>query len=239
MTLWLDHLVVTAATLDEGVRWCVTTLGVIPGPGGKHPLMGTHNRLVNIGSARFPQAYLEIIAIDPGAPAPPRVRWFGLAARPVAWPPRLTHLVLRCADITTMRATLLAAGQDPGVPTRASRETPMGRLQWQISIRDDGAVMADGAPPTLIQWPGPHPTQTLGDHGITLQSLTLSAGAVALPVTGAALADSVTDSETDGVDGRVMTAILRGPLGDITLHTDQGNVAAPLSLIPTDDQGLL
>ena len=208
MTLALDHLVITAATLEEGVRWCEATLGVMPGPGGKHPLMGTHNRLVNISSARFPQTYLEIIAIDPDAPAPPHVRWFGLDARPAARPPQLTHLVLRCADITTLRARLLAAGQDPGVTTSASREAPTGRLQWQISIRDDGAVMADGAPPTLIQWLGPHPTQTLGDHGITLQSLTLSADAVALPVTGATLAQE-----------RAMTVILRGPLGDITLHT--------------------
>jgi hypothetical protein len=30
----LDHLVVAARTLDEGVAWCEATLGVTPGPGG-------------------------------------------------------------------------------------------------------------------------------------------------------------------------------------------------------------
>ena len=33
-------------------------------PGGEHPLMGTHNRLLRIDSAEFPSAYLELIAIN-------------------------------------------------------------------------------------------------------------------------------------------------------------------------------
>ena len=60
----VDHLVVAAATLAQGVAWCEATLGLTPGPGGKHPLMGTHNRLLKIATAAFPEAYLEIIAID-------------------------------------------------------------------------------------------------------------------------------------------------------------------------------
>jgi hypothetical protein len=40
--------------------------------------MGTHNLLVNLASAAFPRAYLEILAIDPDAPAPRRIRWFDL-----------------------------------------------------------------------------------------------------------------------------------------------------------------
>ena len=54
--LALDHLVVAARSLDEGVRWCAATLGVTPGPGGKHPLMGTHNRLFGIAGDLFPRA---------------------------------------------------------------------------------------------------------------------------------------------------------------------------------------
>lgn len=30
--LALDHLVVAAASLAQGVQWCETTLGVTPGP---------------------------------------------------------------------------------------------------------------------------------------------------------------------------------------------------------------
>ena len=44
----VDHLVVAAATLADGVAWCERTLGVTPGPGGRHPLFGTHNRLLKI-----------------------------------------------------------------------------------------------------------------------------------------------------------------------------------------------
>ena len=46
----LDHLVVLADTLSEGVSWCEATLGVTPGPGGEHPLFGTHNRLLSIAA---------------------------------------------------------------------------------------------------------------------------------------------------------------------------------------------
>ena len=77
----VDHLVVFAADLAGGVDWCQRTLGITPTAGGEHPLMGTHNRLLNIASEAFPQAYLEIIAIDP-AVTPTRAaglhRWFDL-----------------------------------------------------------------------------------------------------------------------------------------------------------------
>jgi len=110
----LDHLVVAAATLDEGVAWCEATLGVTPGPGGRHALMGTHNRLLKLDSAAFPHSYLEIIAIDPAAPPPGRPRWFGLddpalrAAVQVS--PRLHHVVLRTPDIEALRQGLGSIG---------------------------------------------------------------------------------------------------------------------------------
>jgi uncharacterized membrane protein YphA (DoxX/SURF4 family) len=49
----LDHLVIMASTLAQGVAWCEATLGVTPGPGGEHPLMGTHNRLAAAGHTRW------------------------------------------------------------------------------------------------------------------------------------------------------------------------------------------
>ncbi len=61
--LKLDHLVIAARTLDEGARYVAARLGVETAAGGAHPLMRTHNRLLNL----YGGAYLEVIAIDPAA----------------------------------------------------------------------------------------------------------------------------------------------------------------------------
>ena len=44
----LDHLVVAAATLEQGCDWLESGLGVRPQPGGKHVAMGTHNALLRL-----------------------------------------------------------------------------------------------------------------------------------------------------------------------------------------------
>src|SRR5450755_3408304 len=74
----LDHLVVACRTLAAGRAWCEATFGVAPETGGRHPLMSTHNALLAVSSARFPRAYLELIAIDPDALAPAHPRWYDL-----------------------------------------------------------------------------------------------------------------------------------------------------------------
>ena len=173
----VDHLVVAAASLEQGVAWCEATLGITPGPGGQHALMGTHNRLFKIASADYPDAYFEIIAIDPAAPAPGRARWFGLGdpalqAR-IAEQPRLIHFVARSGMLDMHRWGLITVGHRPGNPVAAGRDTPQGRLQWQILVNDDGQLDCGGALPTLIQWQGQHPAVHMPDSGVTLRGLTL------------------------------------------------------------------
>ena len=177
----LDHLVIAAASLAEGVAWCEATLGVTPGPGGSHPLMGTHNRLLNIAAEAFPQAYLEIIAIEPGKqPSRPGTRrWFdlddpvlqaGLAQRG----PRLVHFVARVPDARAALQALAREEQahiDRGQLLEASRDTPAGRLEWQITVRDDGQRLFYGALPTLIQWGPVHPTDAMPGSGLAMRSL--------------------------------------------------------------------
>lgn len=167
----LDHLVVAAATLEQGVRWCEGVFGVTPGPGGRHALMGTHNRLLRLEGDRFPGAYLEIIAIDPQAPPPGRTRWFGLDARVASAAPALVHWIMRCDDIERRSAALRAMGADPGTPVAASRATSGAELRWRITLRDDGMPQAWGALPSLIQWDGPHPTSAMAPGGVALESL--------------------------------------------------------------------
>ena len=72
---------VAARSLAEGTAWCEATLGVTPNAGGEHEQYGTHNRLFNIATPRYPMAYFEIIAINPVASAQKRTankRWFDL-----------------------------------------------------------------------------------------------------------------------------------------------------------------
>ena len=177
MSAALDHLVVLADTLAEGAAWCEATLGVAPAPGGEHPLFATHNRLLAIGSAAFAQAYLEIIAVNPGA-TPARRRWFdmddeALRAQVRARGPRLIHWVARVPDLAQALAAWAAQGLDAGVPLAASRMTPRGLLEWQIAVRADGRRLMHGCLPTLIEWGAVHPAPSLPASGVTLDALTL------------------------------------------------------------------
>ena len=104
--------------------------------------MGTHNRVFAIGSARHPRCYFEIIAIDPAAPAPGRRRWFDLDDRALQarldQGPALVHWVARCADVRGACQSLRDLGVDRGEVIEAERDTPSGRLRWQIAVRTDG-----------------------------------------------------------------------------------------------------
>ena len=178
MSAAIDHLVVMAASLEEGVAWCETRLGVIPAAGGEHPLMGTHNRVLNLSSPGFENAYLELIAINPAAnlerPAGAR-RWFdmddaALRERVALHGPQLIHWVARVPDIEPAVLALEALDVERGAVLQASR----GTLRWHITVRDDGRRLFDGCLPTLIQWGDVHPSHTLPDSGITLKCLRIT-----------------------------------------------------------------
>ncbi len=222
MTTQVDHLVVAAATLAQGVAWCEATLGVTPGPGGRHALMGTHNRLLSLASEAFPLAYLEIIAIDPDAP-PGRARWFGLdepalRAR-VEVAPRLLHLVARTDALDAQRAAQVAAGavgdDAPGVAIAASRDTPAGRLQWRILVRDDGRLAFGGALPTLIQWQGTHPADAMPPSGLTLRALVL--GGLSRPLYAAL---DLAGASLQPAPRPALSVTLGTPRGEVVLSSD-------------------
>jgi hypothetical protein len=196
----VDHLVIAADTLEQGVVWCESTLGVQPAGGGKHALMGTHNRLLAISSERFPDCYLEIIAIDPAAEVPARARWFGLddpALRAALRErPRLVHAVARTQMIEMLRWGLINCGLNPGEPLAAQRDTPHGLLKWRITVRDDGRTECAGALPTLIEWQGAHPSGRLPRAPVALHDLVLrgvpaqALDVLKLPAVQAAAADA-------------------------------------------------
>ena len=177
----VDHLIVLAADLDSGVAWCERTLGITPTAGGEHPLMGTHNRIVNVSSTAHPRAYLEIIAINwiatSALPAGAR-RWFDmddadLQQQVAQHGPQPIHWVASVPDVAAGHAALATLDIERGTILTASRPTPNGLLQWQITVRDDGLRLMGGCLPTLIQWGAVHPCDSLPASGVQLQQLTL------------------------------------------------------------------
>jgi hypothetical protein len=157
--LELDHLAISAATLEDGATTLEAALGVAPGGGGRHAAFGTHNRLLSLG----PAEYLEVIAIDPAGPPPGRPRWFGLDA--FAGAPRLTTWILRCDDLDAALARLPGAG----APLELSR----GAYRWRMAVPAAGALPFDGVHPALIQWLGPTPAPALPEAGCRLTRLTV------------------------------------------------------------------
>ena len=71
----IDHLVIAAGTLEQGVAYVRECLGVSMPFGGVHAKMGTHNHLMQLGNDSF----LEVIAINRDIEPPDRPRWFGMA----------------------------------------------------------------------------------------------------------------------------------------------------------------
>lgn len=164
MLLTLDHFAITSETLEAGVAATEAALGLPLGPGGQHPRMGTHNRLLGLGDV-----YLEVIAIDPQAAPPDRPRWFDIDSFSGA--PRLTNWIARTDDLP---AALAAAPAGAGVPLEFTR----GDLRWEMAVPDDGKLPFDGCFPAMIQWHGAargpaHPTARLADSGCRLRRLTL------------------------------------------------------------------
>ena len=158
---FLDHITVTACSLEAGAAFVAETLGVSPQVGGEHPRMGTHNCLLRLGDSQF----LEVIAPNPAVPPPSRPRWFGLDRLDAQAQPSLSTWVVRTSSI---HGTAAAASEPLGPIEPMSR----GALNWFITIPADGSVPLDGVAPALIEWQTDvHPASRLEDHGLSLAKL--------------------------------------------------------------------
>jgi len=228
----IDHLVVAAHSLQQGVEWCEATLGITPAAGGEHEKYGTHNRLFKIATPAFPVAYLEIIAINPDAvieKKPPPTRWFDLdnsqLQAELLKSPRLIHFVANTSNIQDARHAWKAQGIDRGPVIHASRKTPKGLLQWQITVRLNGDRLFDGTLPTLIQWGKPeaadpmhlHPRNHLPRSGVSLKSLSVShpsAGKIQAAYDAISLGNISVSEGTANI-----VATLQTPKGLVTLES--------------------
>ena len=217
--LALDHLVIAARTLAEGLDWCDATLGIRPSAGGQHVMMGTHNRVFDVSSASFPRSYAEIIAIDPSLPVPGRARWFDLddasLQAQLRHGPQLVHWVARCDALDIARDAMLAAGADCGEVMQAERVTPHGLLRWRITVRADGRRALGGAAPALIEWGEAHPTDHLERSGVQLESMCLGSADDALM----ALLPTVIQRDMAAAAAPIRV-VLSGPRGRVTLSSN-------------------
>lgn len=159
----IDHLVVTAPTLEVGAAFVRDHLGAKPEKGGAHAKMGTYNLLLSLGAT----TYLEVIAIDPDARPPAQPRWFGLDHLRHDAPASLAGWVARTKDLHAAGAR---ASEDLGSIAAMTR----GDLAWLITIPQDGVTPLDGCAPLLIEWQrGAHPASRLPDLGLRLARLEL------------------------------------------------------------------
>ncbi len=158
---FIDHIIITAATLEAGAALVKNSLGVEPQKGGEHPRMGTHNLLLRLGDAMF----LEVITCNPVAKSPKRPRWFALDDIKKDAPPMLKTWVVRTADI---HSTSIACSESAGEIEPMSR----GTINWLITIPKDGSIPMTGGAPAFIQWQTKsHPATQLKDYGLSLSKL--------------------------------------------------------------------
>ncbi len=157
----IDHITITASTLEAGAELVKNSLGVTPQKGGEHPRMGTHNLLLRLGES----AFLEVISNNPAAEKPKRPRWFALDRVDNNSIAKLKTWVVRTENI---RSTFDVCSEPIGKIEPMSR----GDKKWLITIPEDGSLPVHEGAPALIEWKTKiHPAAMLVDYGLSLIEL--------------------------------------------------------------------
>jgi hypothetical protein len=139
MNAFIDHLSVTAPSLERGATFVSDVLGVALQAGGEHPRMGTHNRLLRLGD----DTYLEVIAINRPRRRPAgRAGSASMRKRPQT-APRLATWVARVDDIASATERLApltgsAEAMTRGAVALANQRAPGRHVggRWQRACVD-------------------------------------------------------------------------------------------------------
>ena len=161
----IDHLVIGARNLAQGISYVKDCLGVDIPYGGVHETMGTHNHLMQLGNNSF----LEVIAINPAGDPVGQPRWYGLddpfVRQQILVQPTLLTWVVNTTDINTF---LLNAKMSFGKSTLIRRDN----LSWYFGLPGDGRLLSSGILPYVIQWQtDTHPSTRMADPGCRIQDL--------------------------------------------------------------------
>ena len=161
----IDHLVIGAASLKQGIDYVAELLGVNIPFGGVHLKMGTHNHLMQLGNNTF----LEVIAINNEIEPPNSPRWYGLddpfIRQQISVKPTLLTWVVNTKNIKELiEMTSFSLGNVELINR--------GELSWYFGLPEDGRLLAGGMLPYAIEWHSDiHPSQNMVNLGCKLQSL--------------------------------------------------------------------
>ena len=210
MSVVVDHLVLSAPSLDEGVAHVAGLTGVTATFGGAHPGMGTHNALLALGD----DVYLEIIAPDPAQPEPAGGRPFGVTGDGRI---ELVSFAVRPSPGMTIEQVVEAArskGHDPGPIAPMSRSRPDGsELHWQLTMPPGAG--GDQQVPFVIDWgdaPNPASTSPGGCRLLALDVEHPNADRLGAVYAALGLSLRVDDAETARLSARVDS-----PHGEVVL----------------------
>jgi hypothetical protein len=161
----IDHLVIAARNLEEGSEYVFETLGIRPAEGGEHTVQGTHNKVLRLGES----CYLEVIAVNPGAPKPLQPRWFELDNEAMRERLRRKPRLITWAVRTDRIEELAGRSVVPlGTVTHMSR----GNLKWRLTLTAGGHLPCEGILPFLIQWDeSVHPATRMVNAGCSIIGL--------------------------------------------------------------------
>jgi hypothetical protein len=141
--LGIDHVVIAVPDLDEAARELERRVGVAATGGGRHPALGTQNRLAWLGDT-----YVELVSIADRRLA--EGSWLGvptIAALErggglVTWAVATNAIDVDVAVLRSMGARL-------GDPMAGERQRPDGSMvRWRLAVGDS---LGPAEPPFLIQ----------------------------------------------------------------------------------------
>jgi hypothetical protein len=207
----IDHLIIAAPSLKEGMARAEELLGVEAMPGGQHPGFGTRNALISLGKG----TYLEIVGPDPEQPDPEGARLFGVddlkASKLVTWVAKgtdLEGLVSGAGSAGTYESVL------GSVPSGGRKQPDGSFLAWEVT--DPFTPREGGVVPFFIDWgETPHPSETapVGCELVDLRAEHPDVGRVREILNGLELNLRVESGPTPA-----LIAKIRGPGGTVELR---------------------
>lgn len=151
----IDHFMIAANDLDRLSDYFSAATGIDPAPGGSHPDLGTHNRLI----ATTSQIYLELIAPNPALDSSSDLRE-GISKIDTS---TLHRIIVR--ESLERFPAIVEAYRHAGVEATVrplSRKAASGEvLRWHLLMPADGNAYGAFAP-LFIDWgEATHPSSSL------------------------------------------------------------------------------